>query len=170
MDPSHPVPTAAPAAPAGSPPPRLYRVPPEAIQVYQIRALAQLLPVLSIALLAGLLVGYRGLPDTPFDYAVAGLMLVGLLVVGSMTILRSIRRTWEGYELLLTGDALIQRQANRPEIRLARSKVTSIEERPGRSLVVRGAEPDQRIQIPAGIENYASLRAQLAGWAPVEPG
>jgi hypothetical protein len=164
-------PTLLPSAPPrleGGPPARVYRMPPDAVQVYQSRALAQLLPVLSIALFAGLLVGSRGLPGAPLDFAIAGLMLLGLLVVGSATILRLTRRAWEGYELHLAGDTLIQRSAYHPEIRLQRQQVASIQEHPGRSLVVRSAEQGQDIHIPAGIEGYAGLRSIIASWAPVE--
>lgn len=168
MDPIYTSLPTPPLAPEGSVPSRVYRVPPEAVQVYQTRALGQLLPVLSVALLAGLLVGYRGLPDTPVDFAIGGLMLLGLLGVGTITILRLIRRTWEGYELVLAGETLIQRQASRPEIRLRREQVTGIQERPGRGLLLRAAEPGQSIHIPAGIDGYTGLRAHLAAWAPVE--
>jgi hypothetical protein len=100
----------------------------------------------------------------------SGWLLVYLFVVlaaGTWLTTRSTRRIWTSYRLELSSEGLRRTQYRLPEIAIDRPEVTNIEEIPGRGLVVRTANPEVFIFVPAGLNDYAEVRSALTQWAPL---
>jgi hypothetical protein len=95
---------------------------------------------------------------------------ISLIVVGgaiSVGLYRGIQRQrlfWQSFEIVLTGDEIVRRQANTPEVKIHRSEVRQICEVPGKSIAIYGPNRFQIIAAPAWIESYQDLVDLLRAW------
>lgn len=93
--------------------------------------------------------------------------LVCVLLAATALSVRSARRSWGSYSLQMGEGSLTRRQRGMPEVSIQRASVIQIEEMPGRGLLVHTSDPERFAFVPLGMEDYAEVRVELAGWAPL---
>ena len=91
----------------------------------------------------------------------AGLIVAGTLIGANfLSYRRAIEKMKEDPFFELTDKDLIRRRSEWPDVRIGLPEIRALYERPG-WLVVESVEPTRRIAIPACVEGFAELRAEL---------
>jgi hypothetical protein len=88
----------------------------------------------------------------------------GLASIAGRFAFTNTMRTWESFQIELTGDELI-RQMNGQETRIQRLTVNSIREYPRRGFVITD-NLGWRIFVPRIVQNYDDFRQRMLTWTP----
>jgi hypothetical protein len=150
-----------------------YRLAPSAIPLLRRRVLVRTILLGGIAGGTGMAIAVHLLPiPAPAIILVVGLTVLGLAGAASGSLFLALALAsegWRTFELSISQDCVVRRQANLPDLILPSSEVTSIIERRDGAMVIRGATIRRVVGIPAGIERREELRRQLASWGPIRP-
>ena len=92
----------------------------------------------------------------------AGVIVAGTIIgVHFVAYLHGIETAGKDVAFELTDQALVRRRSGWPEVRIGLPEIRALYEHAG-GLVVESVEPTRRIAIPARVEGFADLRAELA--------
>ena len=94
--------------------------------------------------------------------------LFAVLIIGTWASTRSTRRTWTSYRLDLSDGGVRRTQHRVPDIAIPRTDVTVIEQQAARGLVIRTADAEKFVFVPEALEEFESVRSELAQWAPIQ--
>jgi hypothetical protein len=95
-----------------------------------------------------------------------------LLAGGGIAIVRRLklkRAMLETYELTIEPSFVRQTRGNSSCVEIRREEVRGIAEKSGARLRVRTDSRFRYLDIPAGLEGYEEVRAELCSWAPPPP-
>lgn len=91
----------------------------------------------------------------------AGLIVAGTIVGANLVSYRQgMEKVGRDLSFELTDKDVIRRKAGWPDVRIGLQEIRALYEHPG-GLVVESIEPTRRITIPARVEGFAALRAEL---------
>ena len=144
---------------------KTYRLTPEAIeQTMRQEKTRRILGVLATAAGAMLLL-YRG-PSWG-----AGLYAPVLIAfaVGGIAVVRDLKKkrvALETYTLTLSHSFVRRARGDSPPLEIRREEVRRVTERPGAGLRVHTESRFRYLDIPAGLEGYDEVSAELRAWAP----
>jgi hypothetical protein len=90
-------------------------------------------------------------------------VIVGGTVIGAQFVAyrQGLGRIRKAVAFELTDKDLVRRSSGWPDVRIGLPEIRALYEHPG-GLVVESVEPTRRIAIPARVEGFAALRAELA--------
>lgn len=101
-----------------------------------------------------------------------GLLLV--FIAGSgFGLMRGVTRITQqmsAYELQVSDNIVACKQLNQEMVRIRRGQIASIHERDKQGLLLRTERDDRAITVPDLLDDYDTVRAQLAGWAEIDTG
>ena len=83
--------------------------------------------------------------------------------------IRSLPKEWNSYALLVGGDTVTRQHQRLGEVTIRRAEVTQIEDYPETGLMLKTADRKTTIFVPTDLEDYATVRAQLATWMAFTP-
>lgn len=109
-----------------------------------------------------------GLGMRPFNTLVLVVVLILICLLNYFRSLRTQKEDVASYELTLTEDVIIRKQAELPEVEIRREQVTGIHETIGAGLLVTTKDCYKYIFIPAILESYDDVKDQLRYWKPIE--
>jgi hypothetical protein len=95
-------------------------------------------------------------------------VIVGGTIVGAyfVSYRQGIEKIRRGLAFELTDKDFVRRSSGWPDVRIGLLEIRALYERQG-WLVVESVEPTRRIAIPARVEGFAGLRAELTKHSPV---
>ena len=144
-----------------------FRLRPEGFRYAHQRLLARRIPVSLLGLSVPLYLAWH------FDAPVRLLVILApilVLFVGFglfvMTVLQRI--AWSSYELSLTPDSIRRKQALAPDVEIRLDEVTHLREQRGEGMVVNTADSRKSIIVPASLDGYEEVKAQLGEWRMLE--
>ena len=83
-----------------------------------------------------------------------------------------LRQKWDSYELILTAESIIRREANAAEIEIQYKDIVTIQEIVSvaklKDLHITTSQNHTFINIPASLEGYENVKFYLAKWREIE--
>ncbi|HKV11220.1 MAG TPA: hypothetical protein VJ725_23970 [Thermoanaerobaculia bacterium] len=130
--------------------------------------LTRLVPLFLAILAVALLVHPPGVEtDSSFTWIMA-CVLIPIVCFGGWRGYKRQLASYQGYRLFLTQDRLRRVQPGLPDMEISRSEVTRLFEAPGKALTLFGSGYHRFIAIPASLDGYEEVRAQLVSWKTPE--
>jgi hypothetical protein len=108
-------------------------------------------------------IGLRGRGAGPGTLAFSLAFLVLLAALSTRRRMGRLHARWASFEIRLDDDAIEREVAGVPTVRIPRSEVAGVEERP-EGLVVR-ARSGAALLVPRDVDGYGRAREALARWA-----
>lgn len=131
------------------------------------RALIRTLTTAVLGAGLGIAMGRYAVPNPSWIYAaVVAVLFIGGGLFGALRGMKQLTGILESYRLYLWSDRLERAQSNLPPLEISRRAVLRIEEH-AEGLSVYGPGT-VGVFVPAGIDGFSGLRAQLATWKPIE--
>jgi len=125
-----------------------------------------------LALLVATFVGIYGAlsshPRVSTAFTWFAVLIAACAIVGAyMLALRlGAERVERGLAFLLTEEGLVRKRPGWPDVEIGFAEIKSLYQRPG-WLVVESGEPRRTVAIPERVEQFASLRTELAKHSPI---
>lgn len=98
-------------------------------------------------------------------------VILGLVFLSLLSYFRSLkiqRAGLDSYELTVSDDVIIRKQAKLPEVAIQRGQVTGIHETAGVGMLVMTGDCYKYIFIPVMLDNYDEVKDELKGWKAIE--
>jgi hypothetical protein len=87
-------------------------------------------------------------------------------IVGVRRGLKNLDENLSSYQLLVSADSVVRRQAQVPDLEIHQGQITKIDEKSGAGLFIRTADKTVFIYVPEGVEKIDELKEILARWLP----
>ncbi len=143
-----------------------YKLTDEFFRNFRFRILSRTVPLMLVAIGGGWYIA-----GAPTDLIVLAVLSAFVLVGLPLTLGRTLNRQVKSYRtfcIQLDERFIAREQDGHARIEIALQEVTSLVEVPGKAIAVRGNGPHQTIALPATLERFDELRAQLAKIRPIE--
>ena len=125
-----------------------------------------------LALLVATFVGIYGAlsshPRVSAAFTWFAVLIVACAIVGAylFALRLGLERVERGLAFLLTEEGLVRKRPGWPDLQIGFAEIKALYQRPG-WLVVEGGEPRRTVAIPDRVEQFESLRKELAKHSPI---
>jgi len=150
---------------------KIYRFKPEAIDEL-LRQSKITLMILIVLLFFAILFVVARMGARRYDLATFAAFALMLGVAG-WTVVQEVQRqrsAWQSFRLVLGPNFIRREQESFPATEIRREEVREIFEAARGGLTIVAGDAHRPLKIPAGVENYEELRAELQQWRPFESG
>ena len=145
---------------------KIYVLSPQSIERAKRKAVIRGVVVGGFALALGLALPVAaGLISTGPLFITIPIMLV-TFVIGIRRALKILDENLKSYQLLVSSDSVVKRQARLPDVEIHREQIARVEEKPGTGLFIRTTDKKSFINVPEGLEGMDELIETLSTWRP----
>lgn len=131
------------------------------------RLLTQSVPLVILALAAGLYISNRAGSDWLVT-AAAAVLLIPIMFVTFRRNIHLQRENWKTFRIVISDEGVTRVQRGHPDIVIAVREITRLKETLGYGLTVFSSEHHRRIFVPPLLQDYEECKNLLARWRPPE--
>jgi hypothetical protein len=149
---------------------QVFKIRPEGLKEIRKQVLVRVLPVMLIAVAAGIAISFINIKDKAQDINVLPFLIPFMAAMVGFGLYRGVKRQetlLASYTLTITSNLITREQWNTPAIAIYLNDIREISKHRNGSFTIKGKEPADLIVIPAQIDNYAQLESTLQQLQPL---
>ena len=142
-----------------------YKLTPAFFTVLERRFYFVTAPIVLVMLFGGFFIASRNL-EFNFSVAVAGLLILVVVIFSFRNSLNHQKQNWASYRLNIEPDSISKIQDNFETVKILKDEITGITEYVGGSVVVQSG--NLQIIIPATLEDFSEVRLLIGQWHSID--